>query len=332
MRSIRLPRGKRKAAAGAAAPELPSYGAGAENRPAPPRAPNPLVSPRTVARRALLSLVAIMSFLACLAIAAVSIVSDKAAGWQRQIADEVTIQIKPADGVDLDQAAARAADVAMQVPGVRSAEPLDQAAADALLEPWLGSDFDSSELPVPRLVAVRIGDGVDLAALARRVAEAVPSATIDDHGIWLERLAALANMMTLLGLVVLALVFVATALSVVFATRGAMAGNRDVIEVLHFVGAEDSYVAGQFQRHFLLLGLRGAGIGGLFAIVLFALVGLVARWQGSSPDEAQLRSLFGGMVVGLPGYLGAALAVLALAVIIAATAGLTVRRTLKDLD
>jgi cell division transport system permease protein len=111
-----------------------------------------------------------------------------------------------------------------------------------------------------------------------------------------------------------------------------MAGNRDVLEVLHFVGAEDSYVARQFQRHFLLLGLKGAGIGGAGAAVLFVAAGLFARMQGPSPEEAQLRSLFGELVVGPAGYVGVGLTILVLAGIIALTAGLTVRRTLTELD
>ena len=125
--------------------------------------------PRTVARRALLTLVAIMSFLSCLSVAAVAVVADRAQGWQRQIADEVTIQIKPAEGVDLDKAAARAAEIAMQVPGVASATVLDEKESTALLQPWLGSDFDISELPIPRLIAVRVAENADLAALSRRL-------------------------------------------------------------------------------------------------------------------------------------------------------------------
>jgi cell division transport system permease protein len=305
---------------------------GTGGRPAPPSAPNPIVPPRTVARRTLLTLVAIMSFLACLSVAAVAIVADRAEGWQRQIADEVTIQIKPADDVDIDAAVARAVDIATQVPGVTSAMAIDKEESNALLEPWLGSGFDAAGLPIPRLIAVRIADNADLAALAARLGEEVPTASLDDHGQWLQRLSAMARVMTLVGLVVLGLVFAATALSVVFATRGAMAGNRNVIEVLHFVGAEDSYVAREFQRHFLLLGLKGAGIGGAAAVGLFLTVGLFGRLEGPTPEEAQLRSLFGGMTVGLNGYVGAAVTVLALAVIIAATARMTVRRTLKEID
>jgi cell division transport system permease protein len=273
-----------------------------------------------------------MSFLACLAVAAVSVVADRAQAWQRQIADEVTIQIKPDEGVDTEAAVRRAVDIATQVPGVTRAEALDPAAASGLLEPWLGSDFDISELPIPRLIAVQVSDDAELPTLARRLKEEVPSASLDDHGQWLGRLSAMARVMTLLGLVVLGLVFAATALCVVFATRGAMASNRIVIEVLHFVGAEDSYIAREFQRHFLILGLRGAGIGGAAAASLFLLVSVFARLEGPTPEEAQLRSLFGGLSVGVTGYLGAAVTVLALAVIIAITARLTVRRTLTELD
>jgi cell division transport system permease protein len=306
--------------------------AGADGRPAPPRVPNPIVPPRTVARRTLLALVAIMSFLACLSVAAVSVVADRAQTWQRQIADEVTIQVKPTDGVDTDPIVARAVDIAMQVPGVTSVAPIDETQSKALLEPWLGSDFNASELPIPRLIAVRVSRDADLAALAARLKQEIPTASLDDHGQWLQRLSSMAGVMTLLGSVVLALVFTATALCVVFATRGAMAGNRTVIEVLHFVGAEDSYIAREFQRHFLILGLKGAGIGGGFAVVLFTLLSLFAQVEGPTPEEAQIRSLVGGLSIGLAGYLGSAITVVALGLIIAFTARLTVRRTLTELD
>lgn len=333
-RSIRLRRKRRKPASAKvpAAALVGQIAVGADGRPAPPRVPNPIVPPRTVARRTLLALVAIMSFLACLSVAAVSVVADRARGWQREIADEVTIQIKPSEGVDMQSMVSRAVDVAMQVPGVSTATAISEREANALLEPWLGSDFDASELPIPRLIAVRITADADLATLARRLKEEVPAANLDDHGQWLKRLSAMASVMTLLGSLVLALVFAATALCVVFATRGAMAGNRTVIEVLHFVGAEDSYIAREFQRHFLLLGLKGAGIGGAAAAALFVLLGLFGRLEGPTPEEAQLRSLFGGLSVGPTGYIGSAVTVLVLAVIIAFTARLTVRRTLTELE
>jgi cell division transport system permease protein len=318
-RRPRLPKGWRDGIAARAAAWRPE-----------PRTTNPIVPPQSMARRALLALVAIMSFLACLSVGAVSLVSDRAHDWQRQIADQVTIQVRPGDG-GLEERVARAADIALQVPGVTAATPLGEEDAAALLAPWLGRDFDRAELPVPRLIAVQVTAEADLGALARRLREEVPGASLDDHGLWLERLSAMANLVILTGLAVVALVLTATALSVVFATRGAMAGNRGVIEVLHFVGAEDSYIAAEFQRNFLLLGLKGAGLGGAAAILLFLAVSLFASPHGPTPEEAQLRSLFGGLTVGPPAYIGALATVVLIAVLIAATARITVRRTLTDL-
>ena len=77
---------------------------------------------------------------------------------------------------------ARAAEIAMQVPGVTAATVLDESESTALLEPWLGSDFDIAELPIPRLIAVRVTDDADLATLGRRLKEEVPTASLDDHG------------------------------------------------------------------------------------------------------------------------------------------------------
>jgi cell division transport system permease protein len=273
-----------------------------------------------------------MSFLACLSIAAVSIVSQKADGWQRQIADEVTIQILPIDDSDPALTIVRAVEIANQTPGVTSAEPLSEDASAALLEPWLGRDFDRKQLPIPRLVAVKVDKSADLGSLARRLRDNVPGASLDDHGLWLERLSLMANTVTLIGLFVTGLVFAATALSVVFATRGAMAGNRDVIEVLHFIGAEDIYIANQFQRHFLVLGLKGAAIGGIAAVIFILVASLIAGTQGPSPEEAQIRSLFGGFSLQWAGFFAALMTVIATGLLIAVTARLTVFATLRKID
>ncbi len=296
------------------------------------RGTSPLVPANSVSRRALLALVAIMSFLACLAIASVSIVSQKADGWQRQIADEVTIQILPVGDNDPALTIARAVEIAVQTPGVSSAEPLSEDDSAALLEPWLGKGFDRGQLPIPRLVAVKVDNSADLGSLARRLRDNVPGASLDDHGLWLERLSSMANTVTLIGLFVTGLVFAATALSVVFATRGAMAGNRDVIEVLHFIGAEDIYIANQFQRHFLVLGLKGAAIGGIAAITFLLIANLIAGTQGVSPQEAQIRSLFGGFSLQWAGFFAALMTVIATGFLIAVTARLTVYATLRQID
>ena len=65
-----------------------------------------------------------------------------------------------------------------------------------------------------------------------------------------------------------------------------MATNRPIIEVLHYVGATDGFIAGQFQRHFLLLGFKGGAIGGGGAIVFFGAVEAANAWLAGTAAAA----------------------------------------------
>jgi cell division transport system permease protein len=295
--------------------------------------PNQLVPENTVAGNALTVVVAIMSFLACLTLGAVTLVRDASRDWQLDIQREVTIQVKPTQGVDLDQAAARAAAIARKAPGVAGVEVLDARDDAKLLEPWLGTGLDLSDLPIPRLIAVRLVDpkAANLGDLADRLNE-VKGAVLDDHRVWASRLQSMANATVLAGLAILALVFVATILSVVFATRGAMASNSVVVSVLHICGAEDGFIAREFQRHFLLLGLRGGLIGAATAAVLFAVLGFLLLPSLSGANVDQVSALFGHFAVGPIGYFGALGIAFLIAVLTALTSRLTVYQHLADGD
>jgi cell division transport system permease protein len=293
-----------------------------------------LVPEGTISGNALVAVVAIMSFLACLTLGAVTLVRDASRDWQTDILREITIQVRPTEGVDLSAEAEKAALIASQAPGVASAEVLDDKASARLLEPWLGTGLDLSDLPIPRLIVVRLADpgAVDLAALENRLRTQIHGATLDDHRSWTGRLQTMANATVFVGIAILALVFIATVLSVIFATRGAMTSNRDVVSVLQFVGAEDGYIAREFQRHFLLLGLKGGLAGAGAACVLFALVSFVIGPSVSGADGDQFTALFGRFSIGPVGYFGALAIAFLIAVMTAVTSRLTVYGYLAETD
>lgn len=294
----------------------------------------PIVPPSTVAGNALAIVIAIMSFLACLTIGAVTMVRDAAHDWQNDIAREVTIQIRPVDGVDIVRQIEKAVVLTQSFPGVGTVRALSDTETRALLEPWLGAGLDLDALPVPRLVQVSLEDpaNVDLDALRAQIGRELTGASLDDHSAWTRRLTSMARTMAIGGLVILALVMTAMILSVVFATRAAMAGNRDVIEVLHLVGAEDGFIAREFQRHFLLLGLKGGVAGGVAAILSFALFALFGRRSGATAAFDQFHALFGDVGIGAAGYVAAVAIVFLVAVITAATSRIAVRRTLSQME
>jgi cell division transport system permease protein len=121
------------------------------------------------------------------------------------------------------------------------------------------------------------------------------------------------------------LVLAVTVLSVTFATRGAMATNRPIVEVLHYVGATDGFIASQFQRHFLLLGFKGGAIGGGAAIAAIRHhPKRLNAWLAGHP-AARIAALFGNSSIGASGYL----AILGQIALMAAVTALASRRTVN---
>ena len=299
-----------------------------------PRFETALGPRNSISGRALIAVVAIMTFLASLTTGAVVLVAGAASEWQSDVAREATIQIIPAPGRDLDAAASKAATVARAFAGIGDVRIYSKAESSKLLEPWLGSGLTLDELPVPRLIVIKISRGAtpDLPQLRRILMEQVPGATLDDHRGWIDRMRAMAGTAVAVGVAILLLVFAATMLSVTFATRGAMATNKPVIEVLHFVGAKNGFIAGRFQRHFLLLGLQGGAIGGGAAIVLFAAAGLLTRWFAATPGAEQTTALFGSFSIGWIGYIAVLGQVVFIALVTAVTSRHTVNRTLGTID
>lgn len=292
----------------------------------------PIVPGATVTARALIAVIAIMTFLAGITIGAVSAVSNVASEWTSDIARETTVEIKPGDGLDVPAALAKVVAVAKGTPGVSDARALDERETAALLEPWLGSGIDVANLPVPRLVVISLSAGADaqtLANLRASLAEQVPSASLDDHRQWTERLSSTARTAMGIGLGVLALVAAATVLCVTVATRAAVDAARAVVEVLHFVGARDSFIVGEFQRHFLTVGMKGAAIGGGAAMALFFLGSTLPSWVDLDRSVDTLVGALGIDARGYGGILGVAVLV---ALVTTLTSRATVYRTLRGIS
>ena len=291
---------------------------------------SPIVPQSSIAGRALIAVVAIMTFLAALTTGAVMLVLASASEWQSEVAREMTIQVRPAPGRDIEADVRKAADIARAAPGVAEVRAYSREESARLIEPWLGATLALDDLPVPRLIVVRVGGAQppDLAAL--RAALGAVGATLDDHRGWIARMRAMAATAVAIGIGVLALVLAATILSVTFATRGAMAADLPIIEVLHVIGAEDRYIANEFQRHFLVLGLKGGVIGGGGALVLFALAALLGDPATASAGGVEIAALFGSLSIGPVGYALITAQIALNAAVTAATSRGVVNRTLAS--
>jgi cell division transport system permease protein len=309
----------------------------AQERPQlPARARNlsPIVPRASIAGRALVAVVAIMTFLASITTGAVLLVSASAAEWQSDVASEITIQVRPQAGRDLERDVGATVDVVRAQPGIVDVRPFSKDESGKLLEPWLGTGLSLDDLPVPRVIVARVqpGTALDLAVLRSRVVLVAPTASVDDHRAWIERMRSMSAATVLAGVGILVLVIVATIISVSFATRGAMAANRPIVEVLHFVGAGDRYIADRFFQHFLLLGLEGGVIGGGVAMLGFGFSDSIAGWFSGTPVGDQFAALLGTFSLRPSGYLVLAIQAIGIAAITAWASRRTLLATLDDID
>ncbi len=294
----------------------------------------PIVPKNSIAGRSLVAVVAIMTFLSSLTVGAVMLVRAAATDWQSDVSREITIQIRPVQGRDIESELREAGDIARAFPGIADVRIYSREESASLLEPWLGTGLALDDLPVPRMIVVRLAPGAsaDLTQLRTTLTGRIPGATLDDHRAWIDRMRAMAQTSVIGGFGVLILMLVTTMLSVAFATRGAMATNRPIVEVLHFIGAKDGFIAGQFQRHFLVLGLQGGMIGGGTAVLVFALAGLVGNWGRGTVSGDQLMALFGTFSIGIEGYAAVVAQIVVIATVTALTSRRTVNRTLGSVE
>ena len=309
---------------------------GQERPQLPARARNlsPIVPRASIAGRALVAVVAIMTFLASITTGTVLLVSASAAEWQSDVASEITIQVRPQAGRDVERDTAAVADAIRGQPGIIEVRPFTREESAKLLEPWLGSGLSLDELPVPRVIVARVAPGgtLDLAGLRARVAQVAPTASVDDHRAWIERMRSMSGATVFAGIGILVLVIIATIISVSFATRGAMAANRPIVEVLHFVGAGDRYIADRFFWHFLLLGLEGGVIGGGVAMLGFGFSESIAGWFSGTPVGDQFAALLGTFSLRPSGYLVLAVQAVFIAGITAWASRRTLFATLDEIE
>ena len=236
-------------------------------------------------------LIAFMVYLSILALAGMLALDDIAGRWDKGMSGTLTVQIAPSAGSDGTSGTAKKANkgdarrlqailaLLKTTPGVARAETLGDDKVMALLEPWLGKGALGADLPLPKLIDVELekNAALDMAALKLRLKVIAPRGVIDDHGVWLGHLVNLIQSVRALAFAVLVFIAFATTDTVIFATRTGLAIHHEAVEVLHLIGAQDSYIARQFASRALMLGLRGGVIGLLLAAPTLWGIGTFAR-------------------------------------------------------
>lgn len=286
------------------------------------RQPAPLLPREDAREAALFFVVCALCFLAAFS-GLVSRAAYAAAGaWTSDVTGQLTIRVR-GDDADTERALA----IVQTTPGIASAHALSRTDAEELLQPWLGAGGMPSDLPLPHLIAAEAASGATGVGerLTAALAQAEIKAIVDDHVVWSEDARRATDTIGLIALSAVALLGATGIAVIAFATHATLLARRDIVELLHLTGAKDSFIAGLFERRFLMLGVQAGALGALLAFGAAAFI-LFAVRQGDA--EAWLLpqlslSLADGLILGLAPLIAGAASMLA--------AKVTVMRSLSDM-
>ena len=297
------------------------------------RANAPIVPPGSVTGSSLTLVIAIMSFLAALTAGGVYVIFNAANVWTNKISAEITVQIRQRAGDGGDEKSVEITRFISDQNGVKRVTPFTREQSMKLVEPWIGKSEVLKSFAIPRLIAVEIDrdNPPDISTLKKVLEAKYPGALLDDHGHWRHEIRRLTRLLELAGIGMLFLMATATGAVIIAAATSSLASNREIVSVLNFVGAEEKFIARQFEAHFLKVGIKAGIVGaGLAAIVFLCLPYLTEGVSSSVTSQAEIRRLVGAGTLDSYGYIVLLFVVIAVAAICKMTSRYGVRRILNQ--
>lgn len=248
------------------------------------RRDSPLLPASDAREAALFFVIGALCFLAALAALTTRGTYKAAEAWGAQIEGDITVVMRDTDRRTAEQAANRVESLAT----VFEARVLSREEVEELLEPSLGPGGMPDGLPIPMLMVVQADSAVG--DPSEDIADLLDELSIDGdvagNAGYADKVRGALGVLRLVALSIVALLS-ATAIAVIaFATHAALLARRDIVDVLHLSGAEDSYIAGLFERRFWILALQ-AGLGGAVAALMVTAL-IVFTGSGAQGVEAQL--------------------------------------------
>lgn len=277
-------------------------------------------------------MISIAVFLFAVTLSGVLSINSMLQNWNDSILGSLTVQIMPSTNANHEKAIAetlahqeKAVEFLKTVPEVEKVTPLQEKQLEKLLQPWLGDGINITDLPMPRIIDVKLKKGteIDFTDLADKLAQVTSMASIDNHKLWLNKLIKFADGLKLLALSILALVIMITSGAIFYTTQTSLGLHKYTIEILHLMGAKDTYIAQQYAKRTAIIGFEGGLFGLIVAIpTIFGIASLARQIEGGIISEANLSIEAWGVIVSLP-ILAAFIAML--------TAYYTVKQTLQKM-
>ncbi len=238
----------------------------------------------------LILLISLMTFLLVLSLAGTLILKDMTNRWTSGLENKVTIEIlmETDQGYVLSQETIEKETRLLQKvlekdPYIKSAEILTEPQIRDLISPWIKKDLILDDIPLPGLIAVELKNSNPkiLDALRKKIAKASEHARLETHQEWLSDLLSLMTIFKTISLIISLIVMSITITTITAGISIRLALHEKTVDLLHFMGASDTYIAKQFQNHTIIIALTGGLIGTILALTLVFIVQIISFYSAS---------------------------------------------------
>lgn len=219
-------------------------------------------------------IMALLVFLLSLVLAGAFSMSSSLKNWHTGISHKITIEIPLQHELDRHRIIPNIVNFLQTTPGITHVEPVKQEQLLTLLEPWVGQADTLTDLPLPSLIDVDIDphSSLDMPELLQKLRQYAAGIRVESHGRWLETLAILQTSLQIVAYLFALIITMTVGITVMLVTKAGLASHHQNISVLRLMGAQNSYIARQFQAHALKLTLKGALIGFLTAVPVLGIL------------------------------------------------------------
>lgn len=252
----------------------------------------------------LVLLIGLMSFLAILAFSGTLALNNMTSRWSSGLENKVTVEIsvETPQGHLLSNETVKTETKKLarhlrESALIDSVKVMSHEEVQELISPWIGDNLTLTDIPLPGLIALelRSSSPQQLSALRNEVEEISPYARLETHHDWLADLVRFAATLKTLALIIGIIIGGATITAITAGMRTRMAIHKKEVELLHSMGASDSYIARQFQRHAMILSAKGA-LAGTIAGLFITFITLVMSGHSGTSLIPSIEIHLGGML------------------------------------
>lgn len=190
--------------------------------------------------------------------------------WRIVTSDLITLQIpEPEVKVEKSKGTTRVVEVLRvlrTIPSIKNINILEMEDIRNLVNPWIEAEA-LGNIPLPALIEIKIKNKTVLAKLKQSLPKIVPGIVFEDHKkLFSTGLKSLQSIEQVF-LIIFILVTTVAIVSVVFVVLAGLSINKEVIAVMHLIGAENSFIAKKFQKHIFIISAVATAIGAFLAFI-----------------------------------------------------------------